>query len=136
MATFYAIGGLLAGRYLKDAPPLVVAFGTTVVATLAVLGPGIAEAPSATPGWTAIGSVVGLGVVGTAAASLLFFAIIAGAGAARAGLVTYLVPPIALAYGAAFLDERIGAAAWVAFVLILGGVALGARARSRATVRA
>ena len=136
MATFYAIGGLLAGRYLKDAPPLVVAFGTTVVATLVVLGPGIAEAPSATPGWKAIGSVVVLGVVGTAAAYLLFFAIIAGAGAARAGLVTYLVPPIALAYGAAFLDERIGAAAWVAFVLILGGVALGARARSRATVRA
>ena len=36
---------------------------------------------------------------------------IAGAGAAYASLVTYLIPPIALAYGAIFLDERFGATA-------------------------
>ena len=59
-----------------------------------------------------IGSVVALGVPGTAFAFLLFFGIIAGAGAAYASLVTYLVPPIALAYGAIFLGERFGAAAF------------------------
>jgi drug/metabolite transporter (DMT)-like permease len=39
--------------------------------------------------------------------------------------VTYLVPPIALLYGAIFLDERFGAAAIGGLALILGGVALG-----------
>jgi hypothetical protein len=39
--------------------------------------------------------------------------------------VTYLVPPLALAYGAIFLDERFGASAFGALALILGGVALG-----------
>ena len=50
---------------------------------------------------------------------------IAGAGAAYASLVTYLIPPIALAYGAVFLGERFGAAAFGGLALILGGVALG-----------
>jgi drug/metabolite transporter (DMT)-like permease len=39
--------------------------------------------------------------------------------------VTYLIPPIALAYGAIFLGERFGAAAFGGLALILGGVALG-----------
>ena len=65
---------------------------------------------------------VALGVPGTALAYLLFFALIAGAGAAYASLVTYLVPPIALAYGAIFLGERFGAAAF-------GGLALDPRRR-------
>jgi drug/metabolite transporter (DMT)-like permease len=58
-------------------------------------------------------------------AFLLFYAIIAGAGAAYASLVTYLVPPIALTYGAIFLHERFGAADFGALVLILTGVVLG-----------
>jgi drug/metabolite transporter (DMT)-like permease len=136
MATCYAIGGLLAGRYLREASPIVVSFGTCAIAALVSLGPGIAQAPGDLPGWKPIVSVVVLGVFGTAVAYLLYFAIVNGAGAARAGLVTYLVPPIAVAYGAVFLDERIGAAELAAFALILGGVALAARARRPATVEA
>ena len=41
--------------------------------------------------------------------------------------MTYLVPPVALVYGALFLDEGIGIAALAGLVLILGGVALGTR---------
>ena len=78
------------------------------------------------PGWKTIGSVArARRSRGTALAFLLFYAIIAGAGAAYASLVTYLVPPIALAYGAVFLGERFGAAAFGGLALILGGVALG-----------
>jgi drug/metabolite transporter (DMT)-like permease len=130
MATFYAMGGLLAGRYLREAAAPVVALATTSVAALALIGPGVAQAPHGLPSWKATASVVVLALVCTAAAYLLFFAIVAGAGAARAGLVTYLVPPIAIAYGALFLDERISASAVVAFVLILSGVGLASRARS------
>jgi drug/metabolite transporter (DMT)-like permease len=69
-------------------------------------------------------AILVLGVVGTAIAYLLFFQIIQTAGPAYATLVTYLVPPIALAYGAIFLGERFGLYAFLGLALILGGVAL------------
>jgi len=86
---------------------------------------GAAEAPGHMPGWKTIGSVIALGIPGTALAYLLFFGLISGAGAAYTSLVTYLIPPIALAYGAIFLGERFGAAAFGGLALILAGVALG-----------
>jgi drug/metabolite transporter (DMT)-like permease len=135
MALFYAIGGLLAGHHLRNCEPLVIALGTTVAAAAVVIGPGIARAPHETPGWKTIGSVVTLAVVGTALAYLLFFALIAGAGAGRASLVTYLVPPFALAYGAGILGESVGASAIVGLVLVLGGVALSARVRGAGAAR-
>jgi drug/metabolite transporter (DMT)-like permease len=125
MAFCYGVGGLLTGRHLKSATPMVVAFASTVIATLVWLPVGVAEAPSQMPGWKTIASVVALGIPGTALAYLLFFGLITGPGAAYASLVTYLIPPIALAYGAIFLGERFGAAAFGGLALILAGVALG-----------
>ena len=125
MAFCYGLGGLLTGRYLKPAQPVVVSFASTVIATLVWLPVGIAQAPAHMPGWKTIGSVLALGIPGTALAYLLFFGLITGAGAAYASLVTYLIPPIALAYGAIFLGERFGAAAFGGLALILAGVALG-----------
>ena len=125
MALCYALGGLLVGRHLSRVRPPVVALATTAVSTLVALPAGIVEAPHHVPGWKAIGSVLALGVPGTALAYLLFFGLIAGAGAAYASLVTYLIPPIALAYGAIFLGEGVGAVALGGLALVLGGVALG-----------
>ena len=125
MAFCYGIGGLLTGRYLTRVRPIVVALASTSIATLVALPLGAAEAPGHVPGWKTIASVVALGIPGTALAYLLFFALISGAGAAYTSLVTYLIPPIALAYGAIFLDERFGAAALGGLALILAGVALG-----------
>ena len=128
MACCYAGGGLLTRRYLIDARPQVVALGTSAIAALAVLPFGVAQAPGHMPGWKTLASVAVLGVVGTALAYLLFFTIIAGRGAGYASFVTYLVPPVALVYGALFLDEGVDLVALVGLVLIFGGVALGTRA--------
>jgi drug/metabolite transporter (DMT)-like permease len=125
MAFCYGLGGLLTGRYLRPAQPVVVAFASTAIATLVWLPVGVAQAPAHTPGWKTIASVLALGIPGTALAYLLFFGLITGAGAAYTSLVTYLIPPIALAYGAIFLGERFGAAAFGGLALILAGVALG-----------
>ena len=111
MAVCYAAGGLLVRRRLGTTKPQVVALGTSAVAALLVLPAGVIQAPASFPGWETIASVLVLGVLGTAFAYLLFFSIIASAGAAYASFVTYLVPPIALGYGAIFLDEHIGAVA-------------------------
>src|SRR2546430_4192152 len=125
MAFCYGLGGLLTGRYLKPVQPVVVALASTAIAAAVALPAGVAQGPSEMPGWKTIGSVVALGIPGTALAYLLFFALISGPGAAYASLVTYLIPPIALAYGAVFLGERFGAAALGGLALILAGVALG-----------
>ena len=125
MALCYAVGQLLAARHLAAVPPPVVAFSTLAVASLVMLPAGLAQAPHHVPHWKTIGAVLALAIPLTALAFLLFYAIIAGAGAAYASLVTFLVPPIALLYGAIFLGERFGAAAIGGLALILGGVALG-----------
>jgi drug/metabolite transporter (DMT)-like permease len=131
----YALGGLITRRRLGGTRPQVVALGTTVVALAVMLPGGIAQAPGEVPSWKAIASVAALGVLGTALAYLVFFTLIASAGAAYASLVTYLVPPIALFYGAVFLGERFGAAALGGLALILGGVALGTGALHPARLR-
>lgn len=125
MALCYGVGGLLVGRHLSHVPPAVVGLGSTAVAALAAAPAGIAQQAGDPIGWKAAASVAVLGVVGTAIAYLLFFALVRGAGAAYASLVTYLAPPVALFYGAVFLHERFGAAALGGLALILAGVALG-----------
>jgi drug/metabolite transporter (DMT)-like permease len=136
MALCYAIGTLLAGRYLRRTPPLVVALASTGVSTLAALPVGVAQAPSRMWHGETIAAILVLGFVGTAVAYLLFFALIQRAGANYATLVTYLVPPIALAYGAIFLDESFGLTAFAALVLVLVGVALATGAVRLASLRA
>jgi drug/metabolite transporter (DMT)-like permease len=61
--------------------------------------------------------------------------LIASAGASRAILVTYLVPAVALVYGAVFLDERVSGSAVGGLALILGGVALATGVAARRAAR-
>ena len=86
---------------------------------------GIAQLPGSVPGWKVIGSVLALGIVGLGIAYILYFALITGAGASRAILVTYLVPPMALFYGATVLDEGLKLTDLAGLALILLGVSLG-----------
>jgi len=125
MALCYGAGGLLAARHLRQVPAHVVALGTTAISAIVVSPIGIVQAPHHVPSWKTFASIAVLGLVGTALAYLLFFAIVSSAGSGYASLVTYLVPPIALAYGAIFLGEHFGATAFLALAIILAGVALG-----------
>jgi drug/metabolite transporter (DMT)-like permease len=136
MALCYAIGTLIAGRHLRATPPLVVALASTGVSTIAVLPAGVIQAPAAMWHGETIAAILVLGFVGTAIAYLLFFWLIQHAGANYATLVTYLVPPIALAYGAIFLNESFGPTAFAALALILVGVGLATGSVRLATLRA
>ena len=99
-------------------------------ATVLIAPAGIAQAPSSAPSAETILAVLVLGVVCSAIAYLLYFGIMAGAGASRAILVTYLVPAMAVFYGAVFLGEPVTASSLVGLALILAGVALGTGAVS------
>ena len=122
-AACYGVGGLYAGRRFVALPFPLVALGSLTWATLFVLPVGVAQASSL--GWESVVSVLYLGVAATGIAYLLYFGLIAGAGASKAVLVTYLVPSLALVYGAIFLDEHVTAIALVGLALVLAGVALG-----------
>ena len=124
-ATCYAVSVLYAGRAVRSFPPLEVAIGQLGVGMLLALPFGLAQLPSEAPPAKAVAAIVALGALSTGVAYLLYFTLIARAGASRAILVTYLVPAFALVYGTVFLDEPVTVSALAGLVLILGGTALG-----------
>jgi drug/metabolite transporter (DMT)-like permease len=124
-ALMYAGSSVYAGVRLRESPALVTSLGALGFATLVTLPLGLSQLPNEAPSWKAIASIVALGAVGLSIAYLLYFTLIAGAGAPYAALVTYLVPALALVYGAVFLGEAVTASAVGGLALILAGVALG-----------
>jgi hypothetical protein len=74
-----------------------------------------------------LGAVTALGALGTGAAFLVFYTLIERVGATNTTLVTYLIPLVAVIAGAVVLGERLGLAALVGGVLIVGGVWLAQR---------
>jgi drug/metabolite transporter (DMT)-like permease len=121
----YAAAALYVGERLAVVQPLVVAAAAQVAATVLTIPLGLAQLPSTMPGWKSTLSVVVLGVFGTGVAYIIYYNLIAKAGASRAILVTYLVPSLALLYGVVFLDEPLTLVAVGGLALVLAGVALG-----------
>jgi drug/metabolite transporter (DMT)-like permease len=78
--------------------------------------------------------VLGLALVCTALAFLLFFALIAEVGPARATVITYVNPAIALLLGVVLLNEPFTTGIAIGFPLILFGCFL-ATSRNRADQR-
>src|SRR3954469_19249843 len=133
-AFFYGLSGFVVkGRYGKLAA-VQTSWISVTVAGLITLPIGIATTPGHTPTLGAIASVLALGAVGTAIAFVIYYELINGIGPARAALVSYLAPGVALFYGAVFRNEAITVAAVGGLVLILGGVAIASRPK-RAPVK-
>ena len=65
-----------------------------------------------------------LALLSSALAYVIYFRILATAGATNISLVTFLVPVSAILLGWAFLGERLGAAQLLGMALIGGGLAL------------
>ncbi len=135
-ALCYAGSVLYAGRAFRGVPALQTSVGQLGAAAVIVAPFGLAQLPSHAPSAKTIAAVVALGALGSGVAYLLYFAIIASAGASRAILVTYLVPAFALGYGAVLLHEHVSASAIGGLALILGGVALATGLARRRAARA
>jgi drug/metabolite transporter (DMT)-like permease len=85
--------------------------------------------PASVPSAGVFAALAGLAVECTAVAFLLFFRLIAEVGPARATVITYINPAVAVALGVSVLGERLTAAMAAAFVLILGGSVLATRGK-------
>lgn len=59
------------------------------------------------PGWPALGALLGLGLVSTAIAYIVYYRILATAGSVNLALVTLLIPVWAVLLGALILHERL-----------------------------
>ena len=129
----YSIGPLIANRKLSHLPP--VAVNTVCLGAAAfVYAPFAALTwPRHVPSAEVLLALAGLGVVCTAAAFLIFFRLIAEVGPARATVITYVNPAVAVALGVLVLGEHLTAAIGVSFVLILGGSVLATRPGSART---
>jgi len=130
VALGYALGALIIARQLSDLPLFGVVAASLALTMVAYAPVGIAQLPAAMPSPQVIFAVAVLGVVCTALAFLLFLPLVAEVGAARATVITYVNPAVALALGVAVLDEPLTLGIVLGFVLIVLGSSLATR-RSR-----
>lgn len=126
-ACSYGFAGVFGRRFRRlGVPPLATAAGQ-VTASSALLLPLalLVDRPwqlalPALPVWAAI---AGLGLLSTALAYIIFFRLLASAGAVNLTLVTFLVPPSAILLGVLFLGERLELAHFLGMGLIGLGLA-------------
>jgi drug/metabolite transporter (DMT)-like permease len=117
----YAVGGFLVKHRLAGLPPIGIAAWVMVASTAWLLPAALATAPSTAPDIGPLAAVAALGVIGTGAAFVIFYTLIARVGPARSFIVTYLAPAFAVVYGAVLLGERITVATLGGLALILAG---------------
>jgi len=124
----YAAGGLYGQWSVAQVSGPVLATASMLYGGLVLLPFALAQLPDHVPGWKPVASVLALTLLGTSLAQLILFRMLRLHGPARTSLVTYLLPPAALIYGATILDEPVTASALGGLALILLGVALGSGA--------
>jgi drug/metabolite transporter (DMT)-like permease len=121
----YGIAGVYGQIRVQATSGPVLATASMLGGALVLLPLALFQLPDQVPGGKAIGSLLALTVLGTAFAQLILFRMLRLHGSARLSLVTYLMPPVALFYGALLLDEPVRPEAVAGLVLILVGVAAG-----------
>ena len=107
--------------------------GTAVIAralliSAVVLGPvGFAGLEESSFAWPSVIAVVVLGVLGTGLARMMSANLNGRAGAARASVIGYLIPVVAVVLGVAFRDETVSSWELFGLGLALLGAFLGSR---------
>ncbi|MBB3914192.1 drug/metabolite transporter (DMT)-like permease [Rhizobium fabae] len=123
------------GKRFRDVPAPVTSAGQLTASSLIALPLSLlADRPwtLAVPPLDAIFAILALALLSTAFGYILYFRIMAAAGATNASLVTLLVPPSAILLGVLFLGERLSAAEYAGMALIgFGLVILDGRAYRR-----
>ena len=127
-ATFsYGASASYIQKYCADLPPLKITFGSMLLGGLLILPLAIYLAPSAhawptsyEPYW----SVLGLGVISTALAYVLYFRLIEDVGPAKAISSTFLIPVFGMIFGYFLLGEAVDAQMLLGASIVLLGTGL------------
>ena len=127
---FYAIFTSYSRKLIQqDLEPIVLAAFTMLVATVVegFLIWGLPDVPKVLPADVAFDGLMAvliLGVFNTFLAYILFYDIVKDLGAARAGMVTYVLPPVGLVLGVVFLNEVLDLQIILGSLLIFSGIGL------------
>jgi len=131
-ALSYGLAAVWGRRFRRmGVTPLATAFGQTAAATILVLPLWLAVDRPWTLGWPGpapLAAVLAIALLSTVLAYLIYFRLLASAGATNLSLVTFLIPVSAVALGVAFLGESLAPRHVAGFVLIaLGLMAMDGR---------
>lgn len=122
----YACASAWARQHLRGLPPVVAAAGMLTGSTLTMVPVALLSEPwpglsLQTDTWIAIGY---FSILGTALAYLLYYRVLAMAGAGNLMMVTLLIPPVAIVLGAWLRAEVLSATAFAGLALIALGLVL------------
>ena len=127
-ATFcYGVAGNYSKTYLAHLPVRVLAAGSTAMSALILLVPGLMLWPEAPISGLAWANALALAVLSTTVAFLLYFGLIASAGATATSTVTFLVPVSALIWGYLLLGEGLSLQIIAGMAITLAGTAIATR---------
>lgn len=120
----YGLAANLTSHRLRGVSGLAVTGGSLFFGSLYLAPLAVWKQPETVPtGWIWL-SVIGLGVVCTGLAYILFYRLIDRIGSYRAVTVTFLVPLFSILWGSLFLGEQVTAFMLFGCLLVLLGVAM------------
>ena len=119
-AVGYAIGPLIISRKLDDLPGIGVITVSLAMASVAYAPYALTHLPTSVS-LEVVGAVIGLALVCTALAFVLFFDLIVEVGPARSTVITYVNPAVAVVLGVLVLGESLTWGIALGFPLILVG---------------
>jgi drug/metabolite transporter (DMT)-like permease len=117
----YACGGMLVKHRFAGIDARASMGAGLAVAGLLLTPPAVVGWPGEVPTGDALISIAVLALFSTALAFIAFNILIAEAGPARASVITYVAPVVAVVLGVVVLDESLGAGAIGGMALILVG---------------
>jgi drug/metabolite transporter (DMT)-like permease len=120
----YALGAVYIKRTFKGIPPLSMSLGQLTGGALVLLPLAAASLPGERPSAAVALSVLGLALLSTAVAYLLYFRLIENVGPTSTVTVTLLVPLFGLLFGVLLLDEPFGWGTLAGLAIILSSVTL------------
>jgi drug/metabolite transporter (DMT)-like permease len=123
----YAVGPAILARRLGGLPTVGVMALSLGLCALVYVPIAAVQLPAALPSANVIVSVAILAVICTAAAFLVFAALIDEIGPVRATVITYVNPAVAAVLGVVVLKETLTTAMALGFVLVIAGSALATR---------
>jgi drug/metabolite transporter (DMT)-like permease len=124
VAVGYAVGPIILSRSMSDLPASGVVAASLLLTAIVYLPFAAANWPSEVPSAHVVESVLGLAIICTAVAFLVFFALIAEVGPVRATVITYINPAVAAVLGVTLLNEHLTTGMIIGFALVLTGCVL------------
>jgi drug/metabolite transporter (DMT)-like permease len=123
-AMCYGLSGVYIRKFARGVPSLGIA-GCSQLCAGVLLSPSLAWIPTGfVPTQTIVLSIVGLGLLCSGVAYVIYYRLMTDVGPTRTLTVTFLVPIFGVLWGALFLGERITGLTLIGGALILAGTLL------------